>query len=117
MLKRCPMLNTINPQNLSLSAAQWTALGPYVIVTLGILASMVLSTVNFGKNASRFPLFLFSMAVMTGACVWTGIHWAHEPMPLFGGMMVVDYFSSFFNMLLCGATALVMLGSYSYLEE
>ncbi len=111
------MLNTINPQNLALSTAQWIALGPFIIVSLGILAAMLLATVQFGKNSSRLPLFIFSMLVMLGAGAWTGTHWVREPIQVFGGMMVLDYFSSFFTVLLCGATALVLLGSYSYLED
>lgn len=109
------MLNTINPANLSLSPDQWVALGPYVIVTAGVLLSMLLATVRFG--GSRLPLFLFSLAVMVGAGAWTATHWVREPISLFGGMMSLDYFSSFFSLLLCGATALVMLGSYTYLSE
>lgn len=116
------MLSTINTANLSLTAAQWVGLGPFVIVTVGILLAMLLATVQFGdtsKNGTgcRMPLFFFSLAVMLGAGVWTALHWVHEPIPVFGGMMVLDYFSSFFTVLLCAATALVMLGSFSYLEE
>lgn len=112
------MLNTINPTNLTLSAAQWTALGPFVIVTAGILLSMLLATVPFAREGKpcRLPLFAFSLLVMLGACAWTGTHWVREPVPVFGGMMTLDYFSSFFTVLLCGATALVMLGSFSYLD-
>ncbi|MGZ6264855.1 MAG: NADH-quinone oxidoreductase subunit N, partial [Bdellovibrionota bacterium] len=112
------MLNTINPANLTLSAAQWAALGPFVIVTAGIFISMLLATVPFTREGKpcRFPLFAFSLLTLVGACVWTGTHWVHEPVQLFGGTMVVDYFSCFFTTLLCGATALVMLGSFSYLE-
>jgi len=111
------MLNTINPQNLVLSAAQWSALGPYIIVAVGILASMLLATVKFGETGSRMPLFLFSVAVLLAAGGWNAMNWVKEPVQVFNGMMVADYFSSFFNILLCGATALIFLGSYSYLEE
>ncbi|HEY8278827.1 MAG TPA: NADH-quinone oxidoreductase subunit N [Bdellovibrionota bacterium] len=112
-----PTLSTINPANLVLSPAAWMALAPYGIVTAGVLLSMLLATVKFGERGSRLPLFLFSIAAMVAAGVWTGTHWVREPVQIFGGMMVADYFSSFFNVLLCGATALVMLGSYSYLDE
>ncbi len=113
------MLNTINPQNLVLSEAQWFALGPYAIVAVGIMLSMLLATVKFGsgEHGSRLPVFLFSLAVVVVAGIWTGMHWVKEPMNIFGGAMVADYFSSFFNVLLLSATALVMLGSYSYLED
>lgn len=109
------MLNTINPQNLVLNAAQWTALGPYIILSVGIILSMLLATVRFG--GSRLPLFLFSLAVVLAAGAWNGMHWVKEPVQIFGGSMVADYFSSFFNVVLCAATALIFLGSYSYLEE
>ena len=54
---------------------------------------------------------------MVGAGVWLGLNWVREPVQVFGGMMVLDYFSSFFTLLLCVATVLVMLGSYGYLES
>lgn len=111
------MLNTINPQNLVLSQAQWLALGPYLIVTVGILLSMLLATVQFGAKGSRLPVFLFSLAVILAAGAWAAVYWVKEPVQIFGGMMVADYFGSFFNVLLCGATALVMMGSYAYLED
>lgn len=112
------MLNTINPQNLVISAAQWMGLGPYLILTLGILLSMLLATVGFGEGKhNKMPLFLFSCLTLVLAGAWTGLHWMHEPLRLFGGSMVLDYLGSFFNLLLCGATLLVMMGSYSYLED
>jgi NADH-quinone oxidoreductase subunit N len=111
------MLNTINPQNLALHHLQWVALMPYAILALGVLASMLLGTVQFGEKHSRMPVFAFSCLVVLGAGAWSSVHWQHEPMQLFNGMMQLDYFSSFFNLLLCGATLLVFLGSYSYLEE
>ena len=112
------MLNTINPANLTISPTQWVALMPFVIVTVGILLSMLIATIPFQREGKpcRMPVFLFSTAVMLGACLWTATHWIHEPVSVFNGMMILDYFSSFFNVLLCGATALIMMGSYSYLE-
>jgi NADH-quinone oxidoreductase subunit N len=113
------MLNTINLANLTISHVQWVALMPIVIVTVGILLSMLISTIPFNSNGkpSRMPVFLFSTAVMLGACLWTTTHWTHEPVVMFNGMLTLDYFSSFFTVLLCGATALVMMGSFSYLEN
>lgn len=110
------MLNTINPQNLVISDVQWMALGPYLILTVGILISMLLVTVQVSRT-SKLPLFLFSSLTLIAAGVWMGMHWVREPVAVFGGAMVLDYFSSFFNVLLLGATLLVLLGSYSYLEE
>lgn len=111
------MLNTINPANLTLSTAQWHGLMPYLILTAGTLLALLLATVKFGSDGSRRPLFLFSCFCVLAAGVWTGFHWVREPIAIFGGMMTLDYFSSFFNVLLCSSTLLVLLGSYSYLEE
>ncbi|MGZ3694371.1 MAG: NADH-quinone oxidoreductase subunit N [Bdellovibrionota bacterium] len=112
------MLNTINAANLVLSQAQWLALGPYVIMTVGILLSMLLCTVHFGDGpGKKLPLMLFSALTLALAGIWTGMHWVVEPVHAFGGAVVFDYMSSFFTVLLCGATLLVMLGSYSYLEH
>ena len=112
------MLNTINPQNLVLSTAHWMGLGSYLILTLGILLSMLIATVNFGEGkSSKLPIFLFSALTLVLAGAWTGLNWVHEPIRIFGGSIVLDYFSSFFNVVLCAAALLVMMGSYSYLDE
>ncbi len=107
----------INPLNLTLSEAQWMGLGPYLILTAGVLLSMLLATVHFGQKNTKLPLFLFSCFTVLAAGAWTGMHWMREPLPVFGGSMLLDYFGSFFNILLCGATFLVFLSSYSYLDE
>lgn len=112
------MLNTINPENLVLTAAQWSGLGPYLIMTVGCLLGLLLATLKFGKEGnSRLPLFLFACLTVGTAAAWSGAYWVKEPLPVFGGVMVLDYFSSFFNVLLCSSTLLVLLGSYSYLED
>jgi NADH-quinone oxidoreductase subunit N len=110
------MLNTINPQNLLITDAQWMGLGPYLILTVGILLSMLLATVAVSRE-SKLPLFLFSCLTIVAAGVWNGMYWVREPIAVFGGAMQLDYFSSFFNVLLCASTLLVFMSSYSYLEE
>jgi NADH-quinone oxidoreductase subunit N len=110
------MLNTINPQNLVISDIQWMGLGPYIILTVGTLLSMLLVTASVSRQ-SKLPLFLFTAITLAAAGAWTGLYWMKEPVSVFGGAMVMDYFSSFFNILLCGSTLLVLLGSYSYLED
>lgn len=110
------MLNTINPQNLVISDAQWMGLGPYAILSVGILVLMLMATFSV-SHRNKLPLFFFACLTVGAAAVWTGMHWVKEPIPVFGGALVLDYFSSFFNMLLCSATLLVMLGSYTYLDE
>jgi NADH-quinone oxidoreductase subunit N len=111
------MPQTINPANFTLLPEHWQGLGPVLLLTAGILLSMLLATVSFRGRIGKLPLFLFSALVVIAAGVWTGLFWVKEPLPVFGGMLQLDYFSSFFNALLLGATLLVMLSSYSYLEE
>lgn len=108
---------TINPANLSLLSEHWIALGPYLILTVGILLAMLLATVRFGDKSNKPLLFGFSLLVLVGAGVWTGLYWAREPIALFGGMLQIDYFGSFFNLLILSASVLVLLGSYAYLDE
>jgi NADH-quinone oxidoreductase subunit N len=110
------MLNTINPQNLVITDAQWMGLGPYAILSVGILILMLMATLSVSRQ-TKLPLFLFACITVVAAMVWTGMHWVKEPIQVFGGALVLDYFSSFFTMLLLSATLLVVLGSYSYLEE
>jgi NADH-quinone oxidoreductase subunit N len=110
------MLNTINPQNLVITDAQWMGLGPFAILTVGILISMLMATFSV-SHRNKLPLFLFTALTLAAAGAWTGMHWVREPIQVFGGAMVLDYFSSFFNVLICSCSLLVMLGSYSYLEE
>ncbi|RZA04902.1 MAG: NADH-quinone oxidoreductase subunit N, partial [Proteobacteria bacterium] len=111
------MPQTINPANFTLLPEHWQGLGPILLMTAGILLSMLLATVSFKGRVGKLPLFLFSAMVVIAAGAWTGLFWVREPMAVFGGLIQLDYFSSFFSALLLGATLLVMLSSYSYLEE
>lgn len=110
------MLNTINVQNLVLTDAHWRGLGPILILTVGILVSMILATVK-NRLDSRMPIFLFSLLTVVLAGLWSGMHMVREPLTVLGSSLVIDYFSSFFNLVLCGSTALVMCASYGYMEE
>lgn len=110
------MLNTINPQNLVITDAQWMGLAPLFIVTVGALLAMLLVTAKASRH-TKLPLFGFTCLTLVASMVWTGMFWVKEPVLAFGGMIQLDYFSSFFHFLLCAATLLVLLGSYSYLEE
>ncbi len=110
------MLTTINAQNLTLTDAQWMGLGPFLIMTVGILLSMLLATTSVSSR-SKLPIFLFSCLVVVASGAWTALYWVKEPIQVFGGSLALDYFGSFFNILLLATTLLVFLGSYSYLEE
>ena len=112
------MITTINSANLILSHENWVGLMPFLIMLAGAMGSMLLGTFQFGHGPMRkLPLFLFSALFVAAAGAWCATHISHEAMSLFGGMMQVDYFSSLFTMMLCGATLLVMMGCFSYLEK
>lgn len=111
------MPQTINPANFTLLPEHWQALGPSLLLTVGILLAMLLATVTFRSQIAKLPLFLFAGLVTVAAAIWLGLFWVKEPTFVFGGMLRFDYFSSFFTALLLGATLLVGLSSYSYLEE
>ena len=111
------MPQTINPANFSLSPDQWQGLGAFILLAAGILLSMLLATVSFRGRVGKLPLFLFASLTVIAAGAWTGLFWVTQPTPVFGGLLQLDAFSSFFNLLLLGATLLVMMSSYAYLDE
>ena len=111
------MPQTINPANFTLLPEHWNGLLPYLILAVGILLSMLLATIRFDSKIGKLPLFLFTSLVVVGAMFSICLFWIKAPMPIFGGMLQLDYFSSFFNILLLGSTLLVLLASYDYLED
>ena len=111
------MPQTINPANFTLLPEHWQGLTPFLIMTVGILLSMLLATVSFRGRIGKLPIFLFSAGVVVAAGAATALFWAKVPLPVFGGMLQLDYFSSFFNALVLGCALLIMLSSYSYLDE
>lgn len=112
------MYQTINPSALQFTAAQWTALGPYLILVIGAMAALLLSTVKVpGFESAKTGTFAFSVATFLAAGAWGVVFWVKEPMVLFSGMMQVDYYSSFFNALIAIASILVLFGCRSYLER
>jgi NADH-quinone oxidoreductase subunit N len=111
------MQNLVSPQNFEISAAQWIALGPSLILTVGILMAMLIATVSFSGENRKLPLLLFSGGVLISAGIWAAVFWNSDRIEAFGGMLVFDHFTSFFTVLLVFSTVLVMMASYSYLEE
>lgn len=112
------MINTINAANLVLSHEQWVALMPYLIMLGGAIFVLLLGTINFSSvKHSKAPIFIASLVVLSAATIWSCMHWVKEPMQLFNGVMMLDYMSSFFNVLLAAATFLVLCGSYRYLDK
>ncbi len=68
------MLNTINPQNLVITDAQWMGLAPLFIVTVGALLAMLLVTAKATRH-TKLPLFGFTCLTLVASMVWTGMFW------------------------------------------
>ena len=112
------MLNTINPQNLVISAIQWRALGPVWILALAVLISMLMASVHFGSGKlGKLPHLLFSCFALVVVIIYTCRNWSTQPIEIFNGAMVSDYFTSLFTVILTSATILVLLSSFSYLHR
>lgn len=109
------MSELINPQNLSLSREQLAWLLPYLVVAMGGMITLLAGVAKgFNKNIAAC-----GMAVLTVVAGLYSIHtiWGEPGMTLFNGMLAADYYSGLFNVVLLGATGLVVLASYSYLEK
>ena len=112
------MLQTINAANLSLTVSQWIALGPYLIIAVGAMLLMLLSTVKLpGFGTSRAGVAFFASVVVLAAGVWSAMYWTKDRIDVFNGVLTLDYFSSFFNIIVLASSLLVLFGSSSYLEK
>lgn len=112
------MLQTIQSANLIITHQQWVALMPYLVLLAGAMLTLITGTLHFRTADTRKrTIFLMTVVTLVLAIVFQSTHWSHEPTPLFNSMMSADYFSSFFNVLLCGGTLLMLMGSFQYLER
>jgi NADH-quinone oxidoreductase subunit N len=88
------------------------------LIFVALWGALVLMADAFGRSKSGrlWPLALMGLLIAFGICVWS---WTlHEQAAsVFGGMMVVDRFALFFDMLFIIAGALTLLLSASYLRE
>ncbi|NUM88375.1 MAG: NADH-quinone oxidoreductase subunit N [Bdellovibrionales bacterium] len=112
------MLTVINPLSIQLTPAHWAALGPFLLVLVGAMAGLLLTTLRLpGFKEPKGGVFALSLLTFLLAGAWNVVFWTKEPLTLFSGMMQLDYFSSFFNVLISGASILVILGCRSYLNR
>lgn len=109
------MEELIKPQNLSLTHEQLAMLMPYLVVSLGAMLTL-LGGVFRGFNNKCLAAGLSLVTVVAGIYSLATI-WGEPPVTLFNGMLSADYYSSLFNVVFLGATGLVILGSYAYLEK
>ena len=110
---------TINPASLSIGNPEWQALMPLVIMAVGAMLSLLLGTFRFAGlgEARKVPVFLSGLLTVGSALGWLATHWVKAPIRAVQGMVVLDYFSSYFFLLLLICTILVLLAGYRYLEN
>lgn len=109
------MSELINPQNLTLSREQLAWLLPYLVVAVGGMVTLLAGVSrSFSKNIAACGA---AVVTVIGAIYAIQNIWGEPSIVLFNGMLAADYFSNLFNVVLLGATGLVVLASYSYLEK
>ena len=101
---------------LSLSHEQMAALFSYVLVAVGGMIALLLCTV---RVASAKWLAFFATLI---TCVGGGLHAlvAFNSLPnvtLFGGMMTIDAFSSFFCMIFLFCAGITAMASFRYMDN
>lgn len=108
-------LITIRPELLSLSPEQAQALIPYFWIfggaTLALLAC-VLKAVR-----PKWPTFIISVVTVIGGMVATAAALNSPTQELFNRMMVVDSFSTLFNLVFLGSALITLLVSVRYLDK
>jgi NADH-quinone oxidoreductase subunit N len=108
-------LNTIRPELLTLSSLQYAALAPYFWVIGGTILTILLSVIRF--TAPKWPVVIVAVATtIVGICGSLGLL-SSETQTLFGGMMIADGFSNFFNVLFLASAGLTILASVRYLDR
>lgn len=108
-------LKIVNPELLTMSADQIRALEPYTWLLCTAALATVLAV--FKNKAMKWALFFVCTIGILGAVYQTGGLLGSDRLPLFGGMMISDSFSAFFNLLFLGAALLSIFSSIRYLDE
>ena len=93
----------------------WTLLGPILLVT--VLALIVLC-IDIVRPENRGRLAAYTALVGTAVAIGLTLElWGSEPRHGFGGMIILDNFALFFNLIFMAGTGLTLFVSSSYLER
>jgi NADH-quinone oxidoreductase subunit N len=104
-----------DPALLGLTAQQMSAIAPYFGLLAGAILAMVFGVVRiFPPKWSVFTVAIAGILYAIGTSVG---QIGMDRMELFGGMMVADGFSAYFNILFLGAAGLSLLASMKYLDK
>ena len=105
----------IRPELLVLSPEHFRALWPYLTVFLGSVLGILLGTVR--TLNPKWSVFLISLATCIGGG-WVAVNQLALPaQAVFNQMMLVDTYSSFFNILILGTAAFSIISSLRYLDH
>src|SRR5688500_16902079 len=102
-------LKVIDPSLLGLPPEQVATLWPYIWLLGGAVLAMVVGVMK--SFPTKWPVFGISIASIVAAIIASGKGISAERIELFGGMMVSDGFSSFFNILFLACAGLSILAS------
>jgi NADH-quinone oxidoreductase subunit N len=105
----------VDPSLLGLAPEQYAALAPYFWLLGAAMLAMILGVLKF--LPTKWTVFGISIVGLVAAIVTSANQIGMDRMSLFGGMMVVDGFSSFFNILFLGTAALSLCASLRYLDK
>jgi NADH-quinone oxidoreductase subunit N len=108
-------LKTIHPEFLALSQEQVSLLVPYFIVFGGIVVGMIAAVMKLIQP--KWPVFVLTVATTVFGLVSSLSLLGHDPVSLFNGMMIVDRFSNFFNIVFLASAGLTLLASFRYLDR
>jgi NADH-quinone oxidoreductase subunit N len=108
-------VTTIRPDLLTLSASQFNAIKPYFWVFGGSVLTIVLSVMRLINP--KWPVFFAALATCLVGAVGSGMLFGEQNQLLFGGMMVADVYSNFFNIIFLASAALTIMGSFRYLDR
>src|SRR4051812_2049768 len=108
-------LNVVDPSLLGLSGEQLAALSPFFWLLGAAMVVMIVGVMKF--IPAKWSVFGISIAGLVAAIMVSANQLGMERMSLFGGMMVVDGYSAFFNILFLGTAALSLFASLKYLDK
>jgi len=107
-------LLTIDPELLSLSQVQMSALMPFFWITVGIILAIILCVIKF-INPKPLVFIVSVLAALVAA--WSSFSLLAEgPVIIFNNMMVVDSFSNFMNLIFLFSAVATVFASYKYLD-
>jgi len=109
------MNSMIRPELLSLTAEQTRALGPILWVTIGAILTVI--TCVFRRVSAKWTTFFLLIATAVMGILSAGCRFTDPSITLFNGMMVVDAYSQFFNIIFLACAGMSAAASVRYLDN